>query len=89
MDLVLSAKQREELLSELHLERHRKHAERIKVILLLDEGKSIAKIAEYLFLDKGTIRNYVKCYESGGLEELVSDNYTARSSYLTSRKPCL
>ena len=54
MTLFLTREQREELLSELRLERNRKYADRIRVILLLDKGKSAAKIAEYLFLDETT-----------------------------------
>ena len=68
---------------ELRLEKNRKFADRIRVILLLDKGKSAVKIAEYLFLDETTVRNYEKRYKKGGLEKLVNDYYTGRSSYLS------
>ena len=86
MVLFLTKEQREELLSELSLERNRKFADRIRVILLLDKGKPAIKIAEYLFLDESTVRNYERRYEEGGLEKLVNDYYMGRSSYLSSEE---
>ena len=79
----LKKEQREELFSELRLEKNRKFADRIRVILLLDKGKPAVKIAEYLFLDETTIRNYGRRYKEGGLEKLVNDYYMGRSSYLS------
>jgi transposase len=43
--------------------------------LLLDAGKSPESIAEYLFLSRNTAINYLKRYQAGGLEDLVSDDY--------------
>ena len=86
MEPFLTEEQREELLSELRLERNRKFADRIRVILLLDKGKSATKIAEYLFLNEGTVRNYEKRYKEGGLEKLVNDYYIGRSAYLSPEK---
>ena len=79
----LTKEQREELLSELRLEKNRKYADRIRVILLLDKGKPAIKIAEYLFLDETRVRNYEKRYKEGGLERLVNDYYMGRSAYLS------
>ena len=83
MEGFLTEEQRKELLSELHLERNRKFADRIRVILLLDRGKSATKISEYLFLHEGTVRNYEKRYKEGGLEGLIIDNHIGRSAYLS------
>ena len=47
----------------------------LKCILLLDAGKSPESIAEYLFLSRNTVANYLKRYQAGGLEDLVSDDY--------------
>jgi len=50
--------------------------DRIKCILLLDTGKSPESIAEYLFLSRNTVANYLKRYQAGGLEDLGSlDDY--------------
>ena len=75
MNKFLTKKQRQELLDELKIERSRRYADRIKVILLLDEGKTYKNISDYLFLDEGTIANYKKRYREGGIEGLVVDDY--------------
>ena len=83
MGKFLKLSQRKELLEELRLEKSRRYAERIKVILLLDDGKTYKSIAEYLFLDEGTIANYRKRYKNGGLEELINDYYTGKRAALS------
>ena len=62
MKEFLTPEQRSELLYELSIERHAKYSDRIKTILLLDQGISYQSIALHLFLDEGTIRNYRKRY---------------------------
>ena len=83
MEPFLTEEQREELLSELRLERNRKFADRIRVILLLDSGETATDILRFLFLNEGTVRNYEKRYKEGGLEKLVNDYYIGRSAYLS------
>lgn len=83
MKKFLSFRQRKKLLSELRTEHHRRFADRIRVILLLDNGKSYGEIAQFLFLHEDTARNYYHRYQSGGFEKLVNDDYVGRSSYLT------
>jgi len=79
----LSEDQKNELLRELRLEKSRRYAERIKVILLLDQGETYKNISKFLFLDEGTIANYRKRYKEGGLEGLIVDDYLARRCFLT------
>ena len=86
MEGFLTEEQKKELLSELRLEKNRKYADRIRVILLLDKGKSATKISEYLFLDEGTVRNYKNRYTEGNLEGLLNDYHTGRSSYLSPKE---
>lgn len=81
--------QRRELLSELRLERSRKYADRIRVILLLDQGKPAKQIAEFLFMDEGSVRNYRRRYEEGGIERLVNDHYIGRKAFLTEEQQFL
>lgn len=83
MKNFLSKMQITELHDELKIERERKFADRIRVILLLDEGKSYKDIAKFLFLDDKTIRNWEKKYLRGGIEDLVNDHYMGRSCLLT------
>jgi transposase len=79
----LTAEQRAELLHELRVERHAKYSDRIKTILLLDDGEMYSDIARFLFLDEGTIRNYRKRYVEGGILGLVSDMHSGRRCQLS------
>ena len=79
----LTEPERQELLSELSREREKKYADRIRIILLLDQGEPMVKIAEYFFLTERSISNYRDRYKQGGLEELLNDYYTGRTAYLS------
>lgn len=78
----LTKKQRQELLDELSIERSKRYADRIRVILLLDDNKTYKSISEYLFLDEGSIANYRKRYIDGGLEGLILDEYCTKRTRL-------
>ena len=82
MERTLSKTQREELLAELRSERERKFADRIRVVLLIDEGRKYRDIANFLFLDEKTVLNWKRRYEEGGIEKLVNDHYMGRISFL-------
>ena len=81
MKLSLTKKEKRELLDGLGLEHDRRSADRIRAILLLDQGESVSDIANFLFLNETTIRNYKSRYNDGGIEGLVTDDYVGRSSY--------
>ena len=83
MEQFLTIFEREGLLSELHLEKNRRYADRIRVILLLDKGEPINKVAKYFFLTENTVRNYKSRYKEEGLEGLLIDYHAGRSSYLS------
>ena len=83
MGKFLTRKQRKELLGELKLEHIRRYADRLRVILLLDQGWTYKKIAEALFLDEGTVGNYKKRYKLGGIEGLINDDYLGKKTMLT------
>ena len=83
MENFLKNAQRLALRAELKIERERKYAERIKTILLLDSGQSYTDIAKFLFLDEGTVRNWERRYQEGGIEKLVNDHYVGRSCLLS------
>ena len=76
MEGFLTEEQIKELLSELRLERNRKYADRIRVILLLDSRESATDISRFLFLNEGTVRNYKNRYKQGGLQGLLNDYHT-------------
>ena len=64
----------------------RRYADRIRVILLLDDGETYKNISKFLFLDEGTIGNYKKRYEKGGIEGLINDHYFGRIAMLSPRE---
>ena len=69
-------KEEKRVLREAHrAERVKKKADRIKTILLLNEGWSYEQIAQALFLDDSTVRRYQTEYQAGGLDGLLDDNY--------------
>lgn len=82
MSKLLDKKQRQELLDELQIERSRRYADRIRVILLLDQEWTYKKIAEALFIDEGSIANYRKRYKEGGIEGLILDDYCTKRTRL-------
>jgi len=57
-------------------------ARRANAILLLDDGKSCSKIAEFLYLDDDTIRNWHKQYQSGGLDRLTTFDWKGGLTFL-------
>jgi transposase len=83
MGKFLTLDERNELLKELSLERSKKYADRIRVILLLDDGETYANIAKFLFLDQGSIANFRKRYKEGGIEGLINDHYFGRIAFLS------
>ena len=62
MQAFLSAGQRSSLKSAHRMERDRKIGDRMKVVLLADQGESFAQIAKFLFIDEQTARRHLKDY---------------------------
>lgn len=50
-------------------------AYRINSVILLGTGWSVEEVVDALLLDDETLRNYVKNYKNGGLEQLLESNY--------------
>ena len=57
-------------------------ARRANAILLLDDGKSCVEIAEFLYLDDDTVRNWHKHYLSGGLDRLTTFDWKGGLTFL-------
>ena len=83
---MLTKQQKKELFSELQIEREKKFADRIRIILLLDQRESTNQIAKFLFLNETTIRNYKNRYQEGGIEKLLNDHYVGRSCFLSEKQ---
>jgi hypothetical protein len=71
----LTIGKRDELKRAHRHEQGRRFADRIKTILLLDDGLSYSRIAEILLLDDQTIRNYEKVFSQYGISELLKTDY--------------
>jgi transposase len=60
----------------------KREADRIKTILLLNQGYSYEETARILLLDDSTIRTYYQEYQQGGLDKVVSDYYKGKQPTL-------
>jgi transposase len=79
----LAAAEIVELKNDHRGQRESRFADRIKSILMLNSGLSPSKVAEYLLLDKKTVRNYRERYLADGLEGLCEDWHLGRKSSLS------
>lgn len=86
MQNFLTASQRSSLKSAHRMERDRKIGDRMKVVLLADQGESFSEIAKFLFIDEQTARRHLKDYfdndkmggSSGGSEGKLTQEQVAR-----------
>lgn len=68
----------------------KRDAYRINAIVLLGTGWTIREVAEALFLDDETTRNYLNRYKTGKIDSLLNDDYKGYSGKLSkSEKACL
>lgn len=79
----LTPKQKEDLEYRHRHCKEKRQADRIKTILSLNQGYSFGLIAEILQLDDSTLHNYYADYLEGGIEKLLSDDYTGGISRLS------
>jgi len=83
MRFKLSEQERKEI-KELHgSSKDRRSADKLKSLLLLDNGYSCMKVAKILLLDDDTIRTYRDQYISEGVEDLLSTNFQGRKTRLS------
>jgi transposase len=75
--------ERDALTSRHRRERDKKICDRIKAVLLLDNGWPYEKIATALLLDVDTIKRYYKLYLDGGKEALCTLNYLGKPCELS------
>lgn len=79
----LTKRERELLISQHKREHEGKYRDRIKAIVLLDEGWSYEQIARALLIDHKTVRRTYEIYITEGIDELLTTNYSGRESFLT------
>lgn len=86
MKNFLNDSQVKELRKEHRKIRQRNEADRIKSILLLNDGYNYEQIAKILLLDDSTIRRYISIYEKEGLKGLMLNNYKGGTSLLSQKQ---
>ena len=82
METFLTHHQRETLVRHHRMARRQNsmHADRIKAILMLDEGLSYEEVGRYLLLDDETVRRYFRIYTEDGPRTLMRDDYVGGNS---------
>src|SRR6187549_1758980 len=60
----------------------KRYADRLKAMLLLNDGYSFAEVAAILILDDDTVRNWYRIFEDEGIEGLQRDLYKGGISKL-------
>ncbi len=63
-----------------------KNTDKIKAILLLNDGYTFEEIAKILLLDDSSVRRYYEIYAEKNLKGLLETNYLGRSSYLSKKQ---
>jgi len=66
--------------------RDKRFADRIKAVVLLGTGWTVADVAEALLLDEDTVHQYVQLYRQGGVEGLLTVQYRGSQPKLTSEQ---
>jgi len=79
----LTSEERLSLIKSHKLEKDGRKKDRIKFILLTNDGWSYKQISKVLFLDDQTLRNHWQQYESGGLKSLLNFHYAGRPTILS------
>lgn len=79
----LTKKEKELLISQHKHEREGKYRDRIKSIVLLDEGWSYEQVAKALLIDHKTIRRNYKTYIMEGIDALLTMNYEGKDAFLS------
>ena len=82
-EFKLSTEQKNELIKIHKTMKDKKYADRIKAIILLDDGYSKSEIERILLIDRKSVRKYLNDYEKKGLIGLLNDDYSPYYGKLT------
>src|SRR5574342_122268 len=82
MESFLNEGQREEYRIKHKKCKDKREADRIKCILLLDDGYTFEEIANVLMIDGYTARRWYAQYVEKGMDNLLKDNYTGGEAKL-------
>lgn len=82
-DFKLTSKQIASLKTLHRLQRDRKKADRVKAVVLLGSGWTVAMVAEALLVDEKTVRLWFEKYVHGGENELLTMFYAGKEPSLS------
>lgn len=86
MKFILTPIERVEIV-QLHRScKQRKHADKLKAILMLDDGFSCVEVGKILLLDDDTVRGYRSDYCNKGAASLLTDKNKGSVSFLNSKQ---
>jgi transposase len=66
--------------------KQREHADKLKAILMLDDGFSCVDVGKILLLDDDTVRGYGNTYLNQGAKSLLTDNNKGSVSLLNPKQ---
>jgi transposase len=81
--LTLTTDQINELRRAHRLCKDKREADRIKAIYSLGPSSLVEDVIKILMIDEETLRNYVKRYQGGGINELITDHHKGSYAKLT------
>jgi len=79
----LTARQIEKLKALHRKQRDRRFADRIKGVVLLGSGWSVASVSQALLVDEKSVRLWLEKYRQGGVDELLALMYQGKEPSLT------
>jgi transposase len=83
MEPLLRSEDRQQLEAAYQATRDKRTANRINILLLLDDGYSYEEVASILRLDDETIRRHEKAYQTLGLTEFLKNPFKGGICKLT------
>lgn len=83
---ILKTEQREELLYLHSSTKNKKYADRIKAILLFDDGYNKTEISKILFIERRSIGKYINKYLKHGIKVLLKDNNSGTNPKLNEKQ---
>ena len=87
MMTVNLSQEEKNIIKKLHRScKQRKHADKLKAILMLNDGFSCMEVGQILLLDDDTVRIYRNTYLNHGASTLLSDNNKGTTSLLSSEQ---
>jgi transposase len=85
-DFSLTSEQIAALRALHSLQRDRKKADRVKAVVLLGTGWSVADVAQALLVDETTVRHWYAKYQQGGSDQLLTLFYQGKTPLLTEQQ---